>query len=176
MAPAVKSRKVGRDEGRLDKMPFRRRGLGDEGRSVAGFRTEGKVEGEGWFAERSGIRGEERSPYRKRNGGHFSRRGRPFPVHDHREIQTKMADLGMEDEGRDGERRGTGEIRSERGKWERRKSSAERQRGPRGGKKEDDRLDDTRPWCCRPSEFFLSTAFLGFFPSHPRFHVRVLHV
>lgn len=48
----------------------------------------------------------------------------------------------------------TGEIRSERGKWERRKSSAERQGGPRGGKKDDDRLDDTRPWCCRPSECF----------------------
>ena len=28
---------------------------------------------------------------RKRDGGHFSRHGRPFPVHDHREIQTKMA-------------------------------------------------------------------------------------
>lgn len=26
-----------------------------------------------------------------RNRGHFSPRGRPFPVHDHGEIQTKMA-------------------------------------------------------------------------------------
>lgn len=26
-----------------------------------------------------------------RNRGHFSRRGRPFPVHDHGEIQRKMA-------------------------------------------------------------------------------------
>jgi hypothetical protein len=32
--------------------------------------------------------------YRKRDGGHFSQRGRPFPVHDHHETQTKMADSG----------------------------------------------------------------------------------
>jgi len=81
--------------------------------------------------------------YRKRDGGHFSQRGRPFPVHDHHETQTKMADSGKKTGERGNETgKRPGEIRSERGKWgkteiKRRETEggreAEKGRSPRDG-------------------------------------------
>lgn len=119
----VKSRKVVRAVG-VGRM--KRISPWDEG--VSSRIQDRKLRGGITAAEEGGRgRGRRTFPYRKRNGGHFSRRGHPFPVHDHHEIQTKMADSGRR-RGWDGQ--GVREIRSERGKWERRKSSAERQRGP----------------------------------------------
>lgn len=87
--------KVGQDSGKEQKGRTRRGGRLDETRSAWDEGVSSRIQGR---ELRGGItggwRGRRTFPYRKRNGGHFSRRGRPFPVHDHHEIQTKMADSG----------------------------------------------------------------------------------
>lgn len=86
--------KVGQDSGKEQKGRTRRGGRSDETRFAWDEGVSGRIQGR---ELREGITGgeEERTfPYRKRNGGHFSRRGRPFPARDHHEIQTKMASSG----------------------------------------------------------------------------------
>lgn len=90
----------------------------------------------------------------------------------------KNGELGVKRRGRDGQ--GAREIRSERGKWERRKSSAERQRGA-ARRKKDDRLDDTTvvpvvhlgfPF----SSFFFSSLLFSAVPFSILASASVLHV
>jgi len=157
--------KVGQDSGKEQKGRTRRGGWSDETRFARDESVSSRIQGRENCVERdNGERGRRTFPYRKCNGGHFSRRGRPFPVHDHHEIQTKMANSGWR-WGRDEQE--VREIRNERGKWERRKSSAERQRGPRRGKRTTGlTTHDGGP--CRPMGFPFSIFFFpSFFPPLP---------
>lgn len=154
--------KVGQDSGKEQKGRTRRGGRSDETRFAWDEGVSGRIQGRELREGITGGRGGERSRTGSATAAIFHGADVRFRPAITTKYKQKWRTRG-EDEGRD--EQGVREIRSERGKWERRKSSAERQRGA-ARRKKDDRLDDTTVVPVVHLGFPFSSFFfpLSFFP------------
>lgn len=169
--------KVGQDSGKEQKGRTRRGGRSDEMRFAGNEGVSGRIQAR---ELRGGITGVgERSRTGSATAAIFHGADVRFRSTIITKYKQKWRTRGKDEGGtsRGGGGREVREIRSERGKWERRKSSAERQRGSRGGKRTD-RLDDTTvvPVVHWVSLFPFFPPFFRRSLSHSHCSVRVLHV
>lgn len=155
--------KVGQDSGKEQRKVKRVERVGVKSAFSSAKETRTNEGGRGSGIRSKGLRGHGGPKRgccrcRKRDGSHFSRRGHPFPGHDHREIQTKMANSGKKSRGL-GRYEGRERYRAKEENGERRKSSAERQRGRRGRRKKDDRRVTARTVALSSIRVFLFCLF-----------------